>query len=100
VGHIPPGTLGKLDALRILSLRFNLLNGNLSSEITSLPSLHNLYLQHNNFSGGEIPTSFSLQLNVLDLSFNSFSGKIPQKIQNLTQLTGLNLQNLKLISLD
>ncbi|XP_062172493.1 probable inactive receptor kinase At5g58300 isoform X2 [Alnus glutinosa] len=92
VGHIPPGTLGKLDALRILSLRSNLLYGNLSSDITSLPSLHYLYLQHNNFSG-EIPTSFSLQLNVLDLSFNSFSGKIPQTIQNLTQLTGLNLQN-------
>lgn len=92
VGHIPPGTLGKLDALRILSLRSNLLIGNLSSEITSLPSLHNLYLQHNNFSG-EIPTSFSLQLNVLDLSFNSFSGNIPGTILNLTQLTGLNLQN-------
>jgi hypothetical protein len=38
VGHIPPGTLGKLDALRILSLRSNLLYGNLSSDITSLRS--------------------------------------------------------------
>ncbi|XP_040991924.1 probable inactive receptor kinase At5g58300 [Juglans microcarpa x Juglans regia] len=92
VGRIPPNTLGKLDALRILSLRSNLLSGNLSSEITSLPSLQYLYLQHNNFSG-EIPTSFSLQFNVLDLSFNSFSGNIPETVQNLTQLTGLNLQN-------
>ncbi|KAF5470314.1 hypothetical protein F2P56_010835 [Juglans regia] len=92
VGHIPPNTLGKLDALKILSLRSNLLTGNLSSEITSLPSLQYLYLQHNNFSD-DIPTSFSLQLNVLDLSFNSFSGSIPQTIQNLTQLTGLILQN-------
>lgn len=92
VGSIPTNTLGKLDALRILSLRSNLLIGNLPSDITSLPSLHYLYLQHNNFSG-EIPSSFSPQLNVLDLSANSFSGKIPQTIQNLTQLTGLNLQN-------
>lgn len=92
IGSIPPNTLGKLDALRILSLRSNLLNGNLPSDITSLPSLHYLYLQHNNFSG-EIPSSLSPQLNVLDLSANSFTGKIPQTIQNLTQLTGLNLQN-------
>ncbi|XP_015874682.3 probable inactive receptor kinase At5g58300 [Ziziphus jujuba] len=92
VGTIPNNTLGKLDALRTLSLRSNLLSGDLPSDITSLPSLHYIYLQHNNFSG-EIPASFSPQLNVLDLSFNSFSGKIPQTIQNLTQLTGLSLQN-------
>ncbi|XP_043809429.1 probable inactive receptor kinase At5g58300 isoform X2 [Manihot esculenta] len=91
-GHIPADTLGKLDALRVLSLRSNLLSGNLPFDITSLPSLHSLYLQHNNFSGA-IPTSFSLQLNVLDLSFNFFSGNIPQSISNLTQLTGLSLQN-------
>ncbi|KAL5582811.1 hypothetical protein UlMin_015253 [Ulmus minor] len=92
VGSIPNNTLGKLDALRILSLRSNLLIGNLPSDVTSLPSLQYLYLQHNNFSG-EIPASFSPKLNVLDLSFNSFTGIIPQTIQNLTQLTGLNLQN-------
>ncbi|PON34675.1 Mitogen-activated protein kinase kinase kinase [Trema orientale] len=92
VGSIPANTLGKLDALRILSLRSNLLNGKLPSDITYLPSLHYLYLQHNNFSG-EIPASFSPQLNVLDLSANSFTGKIPQTLRNLTQLTGLNLQN-------
>ncbi|KAJ9129370.1 hypothetical protein P3X46_033852 [Hevea brasiliensis] len=91
-GHIPANTLGKLDALRVLSLRSNLLNGNLPSDISSLPSLQFLYLQHNNFSG-TIPTSFSSQLNVLDLSFNFFSGNIPESIANLTQLTGLGLQN-------
>uniref|UniRef100_A0A7N2KNG8 Protein kinase domain-containing protein n=2 Tax=Quercus lobata TaxID=97700 RepID=A0A7N2KNG8_QUELO len=92
VGSIPPNTLSKLDALNTLSLRSNLLSGNLSSDITSLPSLQYLYLQRNNFSG-EIPTSFSAQLIVLDLSFNSFSGNIPPTIKNLTQLTGLSLQN-------
>jgi hypothetical protein len=92
LGHVPPNTLGKLDALKTLSLRSNVLEGDLPSDVTSLPSLQNLFLQHNNFSGG-VPTSFSLKLNVLDLSFNSFTGNIPQTIANLTQLTGLSLQN-------
>ncbi|XP_042475875.1 probable inactive receptor kinase At5g58300 [Macadamia integrifolia] len=91
-GPIPANTLGKLNALRILSLRSNLLSGNLPSDVSSLHSLHNLYLQHNNFSGN-IPASLSPELNLLELSFNSFSGRIPPTIQNLTQLTGLNLQN-------
>lgn len=92
MGSVPSNTIGRLDALRILSLRSNLFRANLPSDITSLPVLQNLYLQHNNFSG-DIPASFSLQLNVLDLSFNSFTGNIPQILHNLTQLTGLNLQN-------
>lgn len=92
IGPIPNNTLGKLDALSILSLRSNRLSGNLPSDIASLPSLRNLYLQHNDFSG-EIPASISAQLVVLDISFNSFSGKIPPSVQNLTQLTGLSLQN-------
>ena len=92
VGPIPANTLGKLDALRVLSLRSNLLNGKLPSDIASLPSLHYLFLQHNNLTG-DIPTSLSPQLNVLDLSFNSFTGNIPLRIHNLTRLTGLGLQN-------
>lgn len=92
VGPLPENTLGKMDAVRILSLRSNRLSGNLPSDITSLPSLQYLFLQHNNLSG-LIPSSFSNKLNVLDLSHNSFMGKIPVTIQNLTQLTGLSLQN-------
>lgn len=91
IGNIPTNTLSKLDALKILSLRSNLLSGALPSEITSLPSLSNLYLQHNNFSG-DLPSNFSSKLNVLDLSFNSFTGEIPETLENLTQLTGLSLQ--------
>ncbi|KAA8550456.1 hypothetical protein F0562_002140 [Nyssa sinensis] len=91
-GPIPANSLGKLDALRVLSLRSNLLNGTLPSDIPSLPSLHFLFLQHNKFSG-DFPTSFSPQLNVLDLSFNSFTGNIPLTIQNLTNLTGFSIQN-------
>ncbi|KAK0580121.1 hypothetical protein LWI29_036688 [Acer saccharum] len=92
VGPIPNNTLGKLDALTTLSLRSNALTGNLPSDIASLPSLHYLYLQRNNFSG-DIPASLSPKFIVLDLSFNSFTGKIPPSVQNLTQLTRLNLQN-------
>ncbi|XP_060216582.1 probable inactive receptor kinase At5g58300 [Lycium barbarum] len=91
-GPLPQNTLGKIDSLRIISLRANRLNGNLPVEITSLSSLQCLFLQQNNFSG-PIPSSFPNKLNVLDLSYNSFIGKIPVTLQNLTQLTGLSLQN-------
>lgn len=91
-GPIPANTLGKLDALRVLSLRSNRLSGDLPSDISSLPSLHSLFLQHNNLSG-EIPLSLSPNLTVLDLSFNSFRAEIPSAIENLTRLTTLNLQN-------
>ncbi|KAL6977575.1 hypothetical protein U1Q18_026369 [Sarracenia purpurea var. burkii] len=89
-GPIPTNSIGKLDALRVLSLRSNYLNGSLPSDILSIPSLQSLYLQHNNFSG-EIP-SVSSQLIVLDLSFNSFSGDISPIITNFLQLTVLSLQ--------
>ncbi|CAL9229228.1 unnamed protein product [Arabidopsis halleri] len=94
-GSIPPATLGKLDALKVLSLRSNSLFGTLPSDILSLPSLQYLYLQHNNFSGEltySLP-SISKQLVVLDLSYNSLSGNIPSGIRNLSHITVLYLQN-------
>nr|XP_043632366.1 probable inactive receptor kinase At5g58300 [Erigeron canadensis]XP_043632367.1 probable inactive receptor kinase At5g58300 [Erigeron canadensis] len=90
-GQIPPNSIGKLDALRILSLRSNFLNGSLPSDIPSIPTLQFLYLQNNNFTG-DIPTPLSVKLSILDLSFNSFSGNLPQTLNNLTRLTSLNLQ--------
>ncbi|KAI8574123.1 hypothetical protein RHMOL_Rhmol01G0329800 [Rhododendron molle] len=92
MGPLQENTLGKLDALQVLSLRSNALNGGIPSDISSLPSLQRLFLQHNNFSA-PMPTSYSPELNVLDLSFNSFTGNIPLTIQNMTRLTVLNLQN-------
>ncbi|KAI4307771.1 hypothetical protein L6164_030920 [Bauhinia variegata] len=92
VGSIPVNTLGKLDALRTISLRSNRLSGILPNDITSLPALERLYLQHNNLSG-DIPALLSPQFIVLDLSFNSFTGVIPKSIENLTELTRLSLQN-------
>ncbi|KAH0937456.1 hypothetical protein HID58_004917 [Brassica napus] len=96
VGTIPPNTLGKLESLETLSLRSNLIGGNLPPDIPTLPSLRYLYLQHNNFSGELPPTFLSQNLSILDLSFNSFTGKIPTTLQNQKQLTKLSLQNNKL----
>ncbi|XP_071734354.1 probable inactive receptor kinase At5g58300 [Rutidosis leptorrhynchoides] len=90
-GQIPSNSIGKIDSLRILSLRSNFLNGSLPSDISSLPSLQFLYLQNNKFSG-QIPTNLSTELSILDFSFNYFSGPIPQTLNNLTRLTSLNLQ--------
>ncbi|CAF1790555.1 hypothetical protein HID58_089792 [Brassica napus] len=92
-GSIPPATLGKLNALKVLSLRSNSLFGSLPSDILSLPSLQYLYLQHNNFSGELTDSLPSTQLLVLDLSYNSFSGNIPSTLRNLSQITVLYLQN-------
>ncbi|KAE9594467.1 putative protein kinase RLK-Pelle-LRR-III family [Lupinus albus] len=91
-GSIPANTLGKLDAVKIISLRSNLLSGNLPVDVASLPSLQYLYLQNNNLSG-HIPASLSPKLNVLDLSYNSFTGGIPKILENFTELTSLNLKN-------
>ncbi|PKU81529.1 probable inactive receptor kinase At5g58300 [Dendrobium catenatum] len=92
IGNIPTNTIGKLDALQVLSLRLNELSGTLPLDVASLPSLRFLYLQHNNFSGN-LPDSFSFMLSSVDLSFNFFSGEIPTTIRNLSHLTSLNLKN-------
>ncbi|XVE90949.1 hypothetical protein DITRI_Ditri20bG0116700 [Diplodiscus trichospermus] len=91
-GTIPANTIGKLNALRVLSLRSNNLSGHLPSDIPSIPSLRCLFLQHNNFSS-VFPTSLSSRLSVIDFSYNSFTGAIPNTVQSLTRLTVLNLQN-------
>ncbi|KAI7724544.1 hypothetical protein M8C21_017718 [Ambrosia artemisiifolia] len=88
-GQIPLNTLGKLNKLKILSLRSNLLSGTLPNDILSIPSLQSIYLQHNNFSG-EI-TTLPSQITALDLSSNAFSGNIPEL--NLTRLRVFNISH-------
>ncbi|XP_022888379.1 probable inactive receptor kinase At5g58300 isoform X2 [Olea europaea var. sylvestris] len=90
-GLFPAKTIGKLDGLRVLSLRSNHLTGSLPSDILSIPSLQSINLQHNNFSG-DVPPTLSPQLSVVDLSFNSFTGSVPSTVKNLKRLSTLNLQ--------
>ncbi|KAG5019313.1 hypothetical protein AAZX31_06G134600 [Glycine max] len=92
IGTIPENSIGKLDALRVLSLHSNGLIGSLPSNILSIPSLQFAYLQHNGFSG-IIPSPVTPKLMALDISFNNFSGSIPPAFQNLRRLTWLYLQN-------
>ncbi|KAF8059953.1 hypothetical protein N665_1223s0011 [Sinapis alba] len=91
-GPLPEKTFEKLDALRIISLRSNNLQGNIPSAILSLPFIRSLYFHGNNFSGS-IPPALSHRLVNLDLSANALSGSIPVSLRNLTQLTDLSLQN-------
>ncbi|KAF7830847.1 putative inactive receptor kinase [Senna tora] len=91
-GHIPENSIGKLDALRVLSLHTNGLSGSLPSDILSIPSLQYVHLQQNNFSG-PIPSSVSPKLIALNIAFNSFSGTIPPVFVNLRRLTWFYLQN-------
>ncbi|XP_061955691.1 probable inactive receptor kinase At5g58300 isoform X2 [Populus nigra] len=79
-GPIPAKTLGKLDSLTILSLRSNFLSGDLPADLLSLPSLHSIYLQHNNFSG-PIPEFNISGITQLNLSYNLLNGSIPAALQ-------------------
>lgn len=89
-GSIRADTLGKLDALEVLSLRFNYLI-DLPPDVSTIPSLRSLFLPHNNLRG--IMPSLSSRLQILDLSYNSLKGAIPQVFENLTQISSLFLQN-------
>lgn len=93
-GPVPRGTLGRLTALQVLSLRANSLSGEFPEELLSLASLTGLHLQLNAFSGALPPELARLRaLQVLDLSFNGFNGTLPAALSNLTQLVALNLSN-------
>ncbi|KAJ1392357.1 Protein kinase domain [Sesbania bispinosa] len=94
VGRVPPGTIGKLTLLRVLSLRSNGLTGEIPSDFSNLTFLRSLYLQKNQFSG-EFPPSLTrlTRLTRLDLSSNNFTGSIPFSINNLVHLSGLFLEN-------
>lgn len=94
VGPIPANTLGRLNRLRVMSLRSNRLSGSLPADFSNLTFLRSLYLQDNELSG-EFPVSVTqlTRLTRLDLSSNNFSGSIPFSVNNLTHLSGLFLEN-------
>ncbi|CAL9044266.1 unnamed protein product [Musa banksii] len=94
VGPLPAGTLGRLSALRVLSLRSNRLSGTIPADFALLAHLRSLYLQDNLLSGS-IPATLAglIRLVRLDLSANNLTGPIPFAVNNLTRLTGLFLEN-------
>ncbi|EPS62971.1 hypothetical protein M569_11816, partial [Genlisea aurea] len=91
-GPIPGNTLTRLSALRILSLRSNMISGSFPNDIVNLKNLSFLHLGSNRFSG-PLPLDFSVwtHLTSVDLSHNGFNGSIPTSIGRLPHLVALNL---------
>lgn len=92
-GTFANGTLGRLDQLRILSLKGNSLTGPVP-DLSGLVNLKALFLGYNRFAG-PFPTSIvSLhRLRTLDLSHNNFTGPIPSEINSLGRLYCLRLES-------
>ncbi|XP_054778264.1 receptor-like protein 9DC3 [Prosopis cineraria] len=84
--------LENITLLRYLDLSHNQLNGTIPSWCFLLPSLENLYISSNQFTGqiGEI-SSYSLKY--LDVSDNKLSSSIPRTLFSLKNLTYLNLSH-------
>ncbi|CAH8314313.1 unnamed protein product [Eruca vesicaria subsp. sativa] len=93
-GQIPPNTLTRLTALRILSLRSNRISGPFPMGFTELKDLAFLYLEDNDFSG-PLPIDFSVwkKLVGLNLSNNRFNGTVPVSLSGLKRLQSLDLAN-------
>ncbi|KAJ0263408.1 inactive receptor kinase [Hirschfeldia incana] len=93
-GQIPPNTLSRLSALRVLSLRSNRISGPFPVGFSELKDLAFLYLEDNDFSG-PLPLDFSVwkKLVSLNLSNNRFNGTVPVSLSGLKRLQSLNLAN-------
>ncbi|CAN6350026.1 unnamed protein product [Urochloa humidicola] len=98
IGGVPPGTLGALRGLQVLSLRDNRLLGDIPSDLFALPRLRSLYLQGNLLSGA-IPADvarLAATLEHLALSRNNLTGDVPSALNNLTRLRTLRLERNRL----
>lgn len=84
--------VSKLTELRILSLPFNGLEGEIPIEIWGMEKLEVLDLEGNSFSGS-LPIEFKglRNLRVLNLGFNKILGKIPNSFSNFASLQIFNL---------
>ncbi|KAL6848757.1 hypothetical protein ACP4OV_021340 [Aristida adscensionis] len=97
IGRLPPGTLGRLQGLQVLSLRSNRLSGDIPGDLFSLPQLRSLYLQGNLLSGaipGEVGRLAALEH--LALSHNNLTGAVPFALNGLTKLRSLRLEGNRL----
>ncbi|CAJ2653749.1 unnamed protein product [Trifolium pratense] len=79
-----------------LSLGSTELQGNLSSDVLSLPNLQKLDLSNNHLIGQLPKSNWSMALRYLDLSSIPFSGEILYSIGQLKSLTHLSLQECNL----
>ncbi|KAL6620793.1 hypothetical protein ACP70R_035932 [Stipagrostis hirtigluma subsp. patula] len=96
-GRLPPGTLGALRGLEVLSLRSNRLSGGIPADLLSLPMLRALYLQGNQLSGA-VPAAVGglAALEHLALAHNRLSGAVPFELNGLTRLRSLRLEGNRL----
>ncbi|KAL6553058.1 LRR receptor-like serine/threonine-protein kinase rpk2 [Orobanche gracilis] len=85
-------SVAKLSELKILSLPFNELIGEVPVEIWGMEKLEVLDLEGNLISGS-LPTRFNglKNLKVLNLGFNEIRGEIPSSLSNCAGLQILNL---------
>ncbi|KAG0563779.1 hypothetical protein M758_8G055500 [Ceratodon purpureus] len=93
-GIIPPGSLGTLSELQVVSLRGNKLREQFPGELGNLKKLQQLYLAGNEYYGS-LPDISALWpgLTSLGLEYNSLNGTIPESLGLLTQLYLLILRN-------
>lgn len=84
--------VAKLSELKILSLPFNELSGEIPVEIWGMEKLEVLDLEGNSISGS-LPSQFSglRKLKVLNLGFNEIIGGIPSSLSNCAGLQIVNL---------
>jgi Leucine-rich repeat (LRR) protein len=96
-GEITSTQWEELLNLEILCLSFNSLNGNIPVSLFSLPSLQNLDLSHNQFSGQlkEFSKVSSHILKQLYLDNNQLEGPIPMSIFEFQGLEELSLSSNK-----
>ncbi|KAK3123242.1 hypothetical protein QOZ80_8AG0627030 [Eleusine coracana subsp. coracana] len=97
-GTVPP-SLGNCTSLEVIDLSFNLLVGQIPTEVLFLPKLVDLVMWANHLSG-EIPDklcSNGTTLETLVISYNNFTGGIPPSITRCVNLIWLSLAGNQLI---
>lgn len=85
--------MGKLKQLRVLSLPFNDLHGEIPAQVWGLESLQMLDLEGNHISGNFSAFDFDLlrKLRVLNLGSNRIFGKFPTTLSKCQDLRIINL---------